>query len=145
MSQPSPFRISAVLAGFIVDIAATFGAILLVSASIGFVLGSRGSTPAEATVLWERWLEAPTGKLVITALGTLATVLGGYVAARMGRHAPIRHAAGLAVLNTFLGAAVLTAMPADPLHLAGLALTPVAALGGGLLVTRSAPQAVASA
>jgi hypothetical protein len=70
-------------------------------------------------------------------LGTLTTVLGGYIAARFGKTAPFLNSGIFGVLGALLGLALSAGTPLW-FTVAGVALIIPAALLGGSFVKRSA-------
>ena len=95
----SPVR--ALVLGVVVDFAGTMVASTVFFLLIGAYLASSG-TPADQVVSYEFGLDSPIG-IVLNIVGALFSVLGGYVCARVAKHAEYRLGAILAGVNVVLG------------------------------------------
>jgi hypothetical protein len=128
-------RFSAVATGVICDIAATFTLVSVAASLVGFVLGSRGVPPDAIWTRMESIMAGSPWRVATLAIGSAGTILGGYVAARSGRPATMKHALATGLCSLALGA-VLGATGAHdgaPLwHIVGgyLVVVPAALLGG---------------
>lgn len=146
MSQANTsFRVSAVLAGVAVDIVATYAALFALGFALGLRLAQGGAAPQEAGAAVQAWMETTPGRLVGMGLGGAATVAGAWVAARMGSHAPMRHAGAVGVVGVGLGllSVQITGTGFGPWELLALGLTACAAWLGGSLAGRGAASASA--
>jgi asparagine N-glycosylation enzyme membrane subunit Stt3 len=82
--------IKAVLLGLATDLGGTMVATLLVAIVYGGYLGGTGSTPEEAAASVQVFsYDSPMG-IVVSVVGTLFSVLGGFVCARVARHSEYR-------------------------------------------------------
>jgi hypothetical protein len=132
-------RPKAVLFGILADIGATFIAMMVLTTFLGTQVGGEGLSQEEAMQLIERTLKEPPYLLLGGLLGLLATVLGGYVAARTAEVAPLLNAACVGVFDIVLGIFFIGESPLW-FSLIGLLLTMPAAVAGGVLCRRTLPQ-----
>jgi hypothetical protein len=121
--------IKAVLLGLAADIGGTivFGG--LAAAAYGVYLGATGSMTDGATM--DRFsYDSPLG-IVMTSVGCLFSVLGGYVCARVARHSEYRLGGIMCAVSVLL--VVLTSdEEARPIVTAALTLATVVAIMGGV-------------
>ncbi|HET6604374.1 MAG TPA: hypothetical protein VFG21_09195 [Xanthomonadaceae bacterium] len=131
--------ILAVLAGVV---AAGVTVFLLEAASHIVFQPPAGIDPGDPERLAEWMEQVPFGALVSVLIAwAVGTCLGGFVAARIARRAPVRHAVVVGVIELALGAMTVALIP-HPLWftIVGLAcFVPMAALGGLLGRTSPAP------
>lgn len=142
LRAPRRFRFLAVLAGWVTDVACTVGGTLVLGLVVGMALGARG-IPAErvdAILDCAPWFDA-LGQLV----GSMSTCLGGYVAARMAKGFPLRHAFAVGMASLLTGLVPTVLVPdAQPLwtSVAGLVVAiPAALLGGAMSAARAVSEA----
>lgn len=130
-------RPKAVAFGILTDIGATFIAMMLLTSFLGAQAGTENLSNEEAMQIIERTMRQPSYLLIGGALGLLATVLGGYVAARTAEVAPLLNAACVGVFGVIFG---LVFIGGSPLwfSLIGMLLTLPAAIAGGVLWRRTA-------
>jgi MFS family permease len=132
--------LAAITVGGIVDIVATTALAipLLVYAAIESGLSSL--PPAEQTDALAQAMQASSGlQIAGWALGVLASVLGGYVAARIARRDEVLHGALSAFLCLALGVYALASGSGDNhvwQHVAGFVLSPALGAFGGYLRQR---------
>jgi putative membrane protein (TIGR04086 family) len=123
----------------IVDYVATFMAgALYFMLSFGSEPFEKGEIPQETM---EKFLSDPENLLVLGLLGTLCTVLGGYVAGRMAKDLEVKHGALVGAGSLILGAVeqVLVGEPSSfaPWYLVlGYAVAIPAGMLGGYLARR---------
>jgi len=105
--------------------------------SIGVMFILQGVPPNDLQKLltelhWVRWFEL--------ALGFFGTMLGGYVAARMGKTLPLRHGFAVAVASVVTSALALVMFPSiQPMWASVIALSiavPAGLLGGYICAAR---------
>ncbi|MFQ5938004.1 MAG: hypothetical protein ACE5LB_16510 [Acidiferrobacterales bacterium] len=132
----SGIRPNAVLLGIVADLGATFLAMMALTAFLGAQAGVENLPKEEAMQLIEKTLREPPYLLLGGVLGLLATVLGGYVAARVADVAPLLNAACVGVFGVVLGILFIGQSPLW-FSLLGILLTPPAAIVGGVLWRRS--------
>jgi hypothetical protein len=101
LARGSPIK--AVLLGLAVDIGGTILMSLLLGIGYGIFLAATGTPPAEIASAAK--MDNPASLLSITGtvMGLIFSVLGGYVCARIAKHAEYRLAAIMAVLSSLLG------------------------------------------
>lgn len=142
--QTRGLKLSAVLVGLMVDIGGTTIGGTLLGALLAIPLASAGAGAGEveaavvAAILTPKWLA------VGSLLGLSCTALGGYVAARMGRHEPMKHALALGIASLVTGVLIQfgneAGVHATPLWFDALGyvlVVPAALLGGCLVERRS--------
>ena len=145
MRKPG-FRLGAVLVGLFVDIGGTLMAVQVMGVVIGVRLAMAGTPEAAFEEALYAALVTPRWLLTAFVIGTGFTALGGYVAAQMGRHDPVKHALVMGVLA--IGSGLLLQLSGGlgespyPLWYEGLsyAATIPAALIGGRFVRRQVPR-----
>jgi hypothetical protein len=132
----SGIRPKAVLWGIVTDLGVTFLAIMVLTALLGVGAGRENLSEEEARQLLESTFQQPGYMLLGSALGLLATTLGGYVAAKLAGVAPLLNAACVGLFGVILG---LLSIGHSPLWFAllSIVLTPPAAIAGGVLWRRS--------
>lgn len=101
VSRGSPIK--AVLLGLAVDIGGTIVMSLVLGIGYGVFLSVSGASPAEIAAAARMDDPASAVTLVGYLLGLMFSTLGGYVCARVARHAEYRLAAIMAVLSALLG------------------------------------------
>ncbi|MDX1487438.1 MAG: hypothetical protein R3268_04505 [Acidiferrobacterales bacterium] len=130
------FRPKAVLFGILADIGTTFIAMMVVTTFLGTQVGDGTLSQEELMQRIERALQEPPYLLLGGLLGLLATVLGGYVAARTAEVAPLLNAACVGVFDVVLGIFFIGRSPLW-FSIVGLLLTLPAAIAGGVLFRRT--------
>ncbi len=133
-------RISAVLLGLLADIGSTMmaGIVLVIVAAVS--MGVQGGDP-EA---FAEELEAmPLVNYGGFFLGCLGTVLGGYVAALLGKVWPFKHALLMGIGSLLLGVGMTLAFNMDLTSIKSLAsmaiVIPMALLGGYIYTLQRGP------
>jgi hypothetical protein len=129
-------RPKAVLFGILADIGATFIAMMLLTTFLGTQVGDGTLSREEVMQIVERAMREPPYLLLGGLLGLLATVLGGYVAARTAEVAPLLNAACVGVFDVVLGIFFIGGPPLW-FSIIGLLLTLPAAIAGGVLCRRT--------
>ncbi len=132
----SGIRAKAVLAGIVTDLGATFVVMMVLASLLGAEAGVQDLPEEEARQLVESALQQPAYLLIGGVLGLLATVLGGYVAARVADVAPLLNAACVGVFGVVLGILFIGNSPIW-FSLIGILLTLPAAIAGGVLWRRT--------
>lgn len=127
--------LKAVLLGIATDLGVTFVAIMVLIAFLGLNAEMETVPEEEAVQLMESTLQEPTYLLVGGLLGLIATVLGGYVAAKFARAAPLLNAACVGVFGVIFGIFFIGGSPLW-FDLIGIILTLPAAIVGGFLWRR---------
>jgi hypothetical protein len=132
------FRVWAVVVGMLVDIVATF----VVVFGMGVVFAATHMAPGLTSERLQRmWLESTSNQIAAYAAGLLCTVLGGYIAARMGKGLPLRHALAVGIIGVLWGvlgwAVAPESSPSTLITATTLVVTVPAALLGGWLRARS--------
>jgi len=132
----SAMRVSAVFIGLVVDIGATVAAGMVWGIAQGFYLARQGLEPEAIAAS----IQGEGALLAGFAIGLAGTFLGGHVAARMGRHAPLAQGLGVGIASIALGALYLAVGSGDEVptwyHVAGFVTVVPAALLGAATVTR---------
>lgn len=132
------FRIGAVLLGILVDVGGTTLSSFVFAALVAFWV-VRGGVPVSdiQTEIASRLLALQGSNAFLIASGAIGlgfTVLGGFVAGRIARHAEVRHALVMGMASLLLGASChatsAAALPAWYWTLSHLLVLPAAALGG---------------
>jgi ABC-type lipoprotein release transport system permease subunit len=99
----SGIRVSAIAIGFAVDYVSSMSAAIAFSAAAMAWLRAQGAPEADVERLF-RGADAPLAfQVTLLILGTGGTLLGGYVAGRLGRHAPALHGFALGLVSLALG------------------------------------------
>lgn len=93
--------IKALVLGVVVDFAGTMVASTVFFLLFGAYLAASG-TPADAAANYGLGLDSPMG-IVLNIVGSLFSVLGGYVCARVAKHSEYGLGGILAVVNVVLG------------------------------------------
>lgn len=132
-------RPKAVLFGILADIGATFIAMMVLTTFLGTQVGGENLSQEEVMQLIERALQEPPYLLLGGLLGLLATVLGGYVAARTAEVAPLLNAACVGVFDVVLGIFLIGGSPLW-FGVIALLLTLPAAIAGGVIARRTTAQ-----
>lgn len=130
----SPLK--AILLGMLVDIGGTFVAGIAFGIAYGYLLAASGVPAVEISsrIAMASMPGTPLG-IALTAMGTLLSMLGGHVCARIVRRHELRVAGVMAALSC--GLALWMAGPAVPwLYQAGMAVLTVAAILAGAEVGR---------
>lgn len=125
----------AVMLGIVADLGATFVAMMALLAFLGVNTEVENLSEEEAVQLVESTFQDPTYLLISGLLGLLATVLGGYVAAKLAHAAPLLNAACVGVFGVVLGILFIGKSPLW-FALIGIILTLPAAIVGGILWRR---------
>ncbi len=99
-------RISAVAAGLITDVAVSVSLGGVYGGVLGFRMAISGTAGGDIASEVQQTLTETPGVLIVIGLGLLGSMIGGYVAARMGRHAPHRHAGAMGACSLLLAALV---------------------------------------
>lgn len=126
------FRILAVVIGWIVDIVGSNVVGLAVGIVFGIMYARAGMKPQQFA---ETMSNSPVVIGISLVIGLTFTAIGGFVAAHMGRSAPIRHALGVGILSAATGVLTSLVFPTGMLGfgILGIALTiPMAVLGGAM-------------
>lgn len=129
-------RPKAVFLGIAADLGATVLAMIMLGAFLGIGAGAENLSDEEKRRLLEQAVQDPNYLLLGGLLGLLATVLGGYVAARVAGVAPLLNAACVGAFGVLLGIFSLGEAPFW-FGVIGLLLTPAAAIAGGVLWRRT--------
>ena len=125
-------RARAVVWGFATDVGATFVTIAALGIFLGMQAGMENMPQEEAKQYFES-LPQNQGFLVIAGLaGLLATVLGGYVAGKVGKPAVLLNAGCVGVVGIILGVFFLDelSLKVDPITISVMLTLPAALLGG---------------
>ena len=94
--------VKAVILGMLADLVGSMVAGALAMAAYGAYLGATGSTPDEAATTMDGMnYDSPLG-IALTIVGCLFSVLGGYVCARVARHAEYRLGAIMSAISAVL-------------------------------------------
>ena len=135
----SGLRVGAVLVGFIVDNVATALAGILIYFLILLRVGwnLEGEIPEEAL---ESASDSAEFLVSMAIVGTLCTVLGGYVASRRAARFYVRHGAFVGIADILLGLVLLAVSPPEPswlwFDLLGFIVVVPAGATGGYLAKR---------
>jgi MFS family permease len=137
--------LAAITVGGIVDIVATFAAAIPLMVYAAVQSGMSSLPQEEQADAIVQAMEASSGlQTAGWALGVLASVLGGYVAARIARRDEVVHGALSAFLCIALGVYALASDTGNThvwQHVAGFVLSPaLGALGGYLRQRRTNPS-----
>ncbi len=95
--------IKAVVFGFVVDVGGTVAFALLLSIAYGVSLASSGATPEQVTAALQNIPLDSWPAILGMIVGTLFSVLGGYVCARVAKRSEFGLGAILAVLSISFG------------------------------------------
>lgn len=138
--QDRGFKLSAVLFGVIADVAFTFGVAMVAGTALGISMVQNGTPATELETEINMLLSAEPWLAAIHVVGFTGTALGGYVAARLARHEPLKHAAVAGILSLGLGIGMsvedFKALPEIYQAATLLLPVPVACLGGWLVHRR---------
>lgn len=136
-SEGPRMRPLAVLVGFLVDFGSSLAAGVVLGIVAAAVVMSRGVPLDRLENAMNSLVWVQVGGLLV---GFCGTTLGGYVAARMGKVLPLRHALATGLISVLLGLVTIVLFPdSQPMwvSLVGLALVlPAAALGGYLRASK---------
>ncbi len=127
-------RVKAVVWGFATDVGMTFVAVAALGIFLGVQAGLENMPREEAKQFFES-LPQNQGFLVIGGLaGFFATVLGGYVAGKLGNPAVMLNAGCVGIVGIILGVLLLEGLPSkiDPISIGFILTLPAALLGGFL-------------
>jgi hypothetical protein len=146
--NPPRLRISAIAVGVVVDFVTSMVLGFVVGFVLGFSLALRGAGPGALAAA----LQSTAGLLACLVTGNLGTAAGGYVAARMARHAPRLHGLGVGIASLTLalllkghGGGPFEHAPAWAAAMAWVLVVPVAVLGSAFVAPeRVAPAAAAA-
>ena len=136
------FRPLAIVVGWLADTAFSFITGIVTGISAAVLLIRQGTPPDQVQDHLNNNL---TWLLGLSVLGCCGTILGGYVAAWMGKAFPLRHGFAVGMLSILSSLLILVLSPrTQPLwfSVAGLALTVPAGLLGGYLWAVRAPRKV---
>jgi hypothetical protein len=136
--------VKAVLIGALVDTGGTIIAVALVSIAYGIQLGLSGMPPADMAQAFENlpWNSWPS--LAGVVMGSLSSVLGGYVCARIVRRQEYRWAGVLSLISVALGF-LLGGESGVWQGLLHVAITVACVMAGAWLRVRSVRRAYAAA
>lgn len=134
------WKIRAVLLGSLVNIG---GSMVIGMLFLGIAMVSLAAAGAPRGDLSDRMMRSVGGLLVLTAIGTAFTVLGGYIAARISKTRQMLHALATGIPYLLIG--FMMGRGSTPLWSDALSyalLFPAAALGGhwARARTRGLPQ-----
>ncbi len=132
-------RIQAVALGVVTDLGATLASGIALMIVLRMGAGMENVPEEEARQFIENAFQEPSYLLTGGVLGLLATILGGYVAARAADVAPLLNAACVGLFSVILGLLFIGESPFW-LGLIGILLTLPAAIAGGLLWRRSSSR-----
>jgi hypothetical protein len=126
------FRIAAVLVGWVVDIIGSLVVGLVMGLVFGIAYARSGMSPQ---AMAEAFASSPVVLGISLVIGFGFTLVGGFVAAHMGRSAPLKHAFGMGVLSTVFGLfSSLISPKGTPVYaVLGIGLTIPAAMLGGVI------------
>jgi len=133
----SSVRASAVFVGVVVDFVSSIAGGML----WGIVQGIRGARQGLAPEAITATMQGDGALFATFGIGIAGTLLGGHVAARMGRNAPLAQGAGVGVAQLLIGALFLGMGHAGAYptwyYVAGFLAVVPAALLGAAMVERS--------
>jgi hypothetical protein len=141
--SPRSSLVAVLLGGFLVDFVGTIVVSVILAVGLGTALAAQGHAEPEVV----RWLDSSVYLYVVSGVGLLMTIAGGYVAGRWARAREVLHGALAGALSLVLGIPFLLLPDAtNPLWLDFLLVTiqvPAATFGGWLArrrVVRSSPR-----
>ncbi len=128
-------RLKAIVWGYAAALGATLAGVIALVFYLGLPEGAENMSPEEAQQFFANFIQDPRFLRIAGFVDFLATVLGGYVAARIAKSAPLLNAQCLGVVIVILGILFIQDFPppvAQAMYIPRI-LTLPAALVGGLL------------
>jgi hypothetical protein len=139
LDRPRGSPVKAVIYGVLVDVLGTTGATMILMFVYGIMLATRGASPEEIQGAATAIDPASALGVTATAIGCAFSFLGGYVCARVARHAELKWAAVTGAISAALGWLMTATMAPDALNIFLLALGfAIVVLGGYVGARRNA-------